>query len=592
MKVCIACLSCALLVGLGLALPRVAVGADDQEGALASYLDQPHLYVELFDLSALERDVRQSGIGRLASRFLPALEGHLEGDEVIERLGLDPVSLGRGELSIEDALATGLARLARDELGMSERDAVRVAASLGSRVSIAYDATGNECGDGSWAVSWSLRAGGADVVVDTLAPHVQAMAGEDAPELLVMRREGDGTHAAWSIEDDRELYVVVRPDLLALTSSESTLERLLERGSQPQGSGRVAVGSELELARAEAMRRDDSLWMWIDGALMERAAAREGKTALEVARVLGLDRIQSFQVSLSAANGQLASRLRIDKSGNDGLLGLLRGRQSEWRGLDQLTSDAFGVAGLCRSPSGLIHDLDALLERIDDTGDFDVAFATAQNTPLVRELLAPGALGDEVVLFARPGAAGIPMVYLAMPATPQLLEDLGRLRGGQTAFGGELSLRTKELEGHTCWMLTEGGGHGLAVTTQDDTLIASYSLLALQDYMRQRSRERVEDRAQLIASLRSDLASSQRATGHSPHELAGFAHVRMEPLAEFVWPWMMMGLTMSGVEGLEDLPDAIEIAEEIGDTTLILFELDDAIELRGRGLFGGLGVLF
>jgi hypothetical protein len=584
-------LATTLFLGLGAASPGQPAHTRDQGGALASYMDAPDVYVELFDLGALERDVRQSGIGRLAKRFMPLLEEHIEGDEVAEHLGLDPVALGRGDMTLEDAIATGLARLARDELGMSEGDAVRVAASLGSRLSISFEATGDDCDDGDWAVSWSLRAGGADVIVDTLAPHVSAMAGEDAPELVHMERTAGGVRAAWSVEDDEDVFVVVRSDLLAVTSSDTMVARLLGEKYESHDD-RYAVGTDFELARSEVIRSGESVWVWIDGTLLRRAAAEEGEDALDAMNVLGLDRLENIQVSVSGSDGQLSSRLRLEKSGSDGLLGLLRARSSEWHGLELLTSDSFGIAGLSRSPSGLVTELAGMLAHIEDAEDVHTAVAMAQSAPLIGELLAPGALGEETVVFARPGAAGIPMVYAAMPATGQLMNSLERLQEGASAFGGELSLRRKELEGSTCWMLTEGGGHGLAVTTQGDTLIASYSLLALQDYMRQRKRESAGERDALIASVRDQMRRAQVATGNSPGDVAGFVHVRVEPLAEMVWPWMMMGMSMGGVAGLEDLPDAVEIAEEIGDTTLILFELDDAIEVRGRGLFGGLGVLF
>jgi hypothetical protein len=56
-----------------------------------------------------------------------------------------------------------------------------------------------------------------------------------------------------------------------------------------------------------------------------------------------------------------------------------------------------------------------------------------------------------------------------------------------------------------------------------------------------------------------------------------------------VWPYAQLGLEWSGaIEDLESLPDPQEIARMVGDTTIVVLDLGDALELHGRGLLGGL----
>jgi len=560
------------------------------DGALAGYIDPPGIYLELFDLSKLEADVRQSGLGRLMDAFGPLLEGHMDGhaEEACERLGFDPLALARGQVSWEDALATGVARIARDELEMSEGDAVRVAASLGSRFSLA--AAGGD--DGDFAVAWSLRPGGAEALLNTLVPHLASHAGDDAPEPIRVERGPHGVRAAWKLDDG---FAVLRDDLLAITNSAETMNRILEEASASAadsgGGARQVVSSDFHDARMRGMQRGDGLWAWIDGTALRRSAARDGAEAVRVLQLLGLDGVEHMELALAGSDGQLTSRLRVEKRRSEGLLGLVRGRACEWNEMGRLTADTIAVAGLTRPPTDVLRELVHIAAQTEGGDGVGNAWAMAEDAPLLGDLLAPGMLQGESLVFVRPGAAGIPMVYAALHASPELKRRLGALQEGGSAFDGEATLRIKDIGGQRAWMLGDGN-YGLAVQGQGDTLIVSYSLLALQDYQRQRERERGEDRQVLIAGVRRALEGARAGADRPASELAGFLHVRVEPLAELGWPWLMMALSMSGVEGLEDLPDAVEIAEEIGDTTLLLFESSDVLELRGRGLFGGLGVLF
>jgi hypothetical protein len=583
----------AALFGAGpLPVAPPPAGPSLEEGALAAYIDPPAVYVELFDLSRLEADVRQSGLGRLMDTFLPMLEEQMDGhaDEVFDHLGIDPFDLAGGQLSWEDAIATSVARLARDELGMSEGDAVRVAASLGARFSMVVNQGAEE--EEEFAAAWSLRPGGAAVILDTLVPHLETLAGEDVPQPIHVERGADGVRAAWQVEDDEPGYIVLRDELIAVTNSEPMMRRVLgHAASSSTGGQRRAVSSEFHDARVGAMQRGDSLWAWIDGSAMRRSVAQEGPRAVQRFELLGLDGLENLQLALAGSEGQLTSRLRLEKRRSEGLLGLFRGRAADWRGLNELTADSIAVAGLTRPPTEVLRELVHMVAQMEDTDDVAAAWSMAESSPLLGDLLTPGMLHGESVVFVRPGAAGIPMVYATMQAGPELRQRLDRLQDGTPAFHGEATLRIKEIGGERAWMLGDGS-YGLAVQSHGDTLLASYSLLALQDYQRQRQRERADDRQALIAGVRESMRQARAATGRPASEVAGFLHVRVEPLAEMAWPWIMMGLSMSGVEGLEDLPDAVEIAEEIGDTTLILFESSNVLELRGRGLFGGLGVLF
>ena len=581
----------AALFGAGSLPSHPPAGPNGGEGALAAFIDPPAVYVELFDLSQLEADVRQSGLGRLMDTFLPMLEEQMDGhaEEAFDHLGVDPMALLGGELSWEDAIATSIARLARDELGMSESDAVRVAASLGTRFSLAVE---GEDDDEEFAAAWSLRPGGATVILDTLVPHIEGVVGDDVPEPIHVERGPNGVRAAWSLEDDEQAYIVLRDDLLSVTNSQHMMRRILGNAPSSSGAGeRRTVSSQFHDARVNGMQRGDSVWVWVDGVAMRRAAAEEGEDALRMLGVLGLDGVENMQLALAGSDGQLTSRLRLEKRRSDGLLGILRGRACEWNGMNNLTADSIAVAGLTRPPTEVMRELVHIVGQMEHADDVGAAWSMAESSPLLGDMLAPGMLHGESVVFVRPGAAGIPMIYAAMQASPELKRRLDSLQDGTSAFHGEATLRVKEIGGERAWMLGDGN-YGLAVQSHGDTLIASYSLLALQDYQRQRKREREGDRQALIAGVRESMRRARAATGRPASEVAGFLHVRVEPLAEMAWPWIMMGLSMGGVEGLEDLPDAVELAEEIGDTTLILFESSDVLELRGRGLFGGLGVLF
>ena len=71
-----------------------------------------------------------------------------------------------------------------------------------------------------------------------------------------------------------------------------------------------------------------------------------------------------------------------------------------------------------------------------------------------------------------------------------------------------------------------------------------------------------------------------------------FLHVRSARIAEWAWPYARLALQLTGaVEDPEDLPAGFEIAELMGDTTTVVYDLDEAIEVHGSGLLGGLALL-
>jgi len=572
-----------------------------QDGtSLSDYIEAPEVYFELFDLGALERDVRATGLGRMSTQLLPFFEQGLDEadmpDEVATIVRGTLVPMLGGDLSWEDGIATTIADVLEFKLGMASSDAVSVAAAVGARMSFAMDLDFGAGDQGEhWAMAWALRPGGDAAITDLLLPRIAQEAKVNLAEKTVhLERDASGAYGAWSVDEG---LVVVRPGIMAMVSDRAMADRLLNGAvadDYATGSRRPVV-TQFQMKRNDAMGQNNRAWLFVSGDLGAVKLEQEGEQERAAAEALGLDLMGDFEASLSTQNGQMLSRVRIEKRGPGGLLGLARGRAAEWKHLKMLTADSLVVAGIPQSPSVLIGDLTGLIAKAEATaGGSDVAMVGAmmQQNPILSALSDRGAFQDESVLFVRPGAAGIPMVYLAAGASPSLEQALADLAGYEVA-GAMMSVRTKEIDGQPAWIVSTpdmGKQWGLALMRRDEGVIASYSLLALQAYARQRSREHVEDRDALISGVRAQLAAGLRSGASA--NVAGFCHVRVEPLAEWVWPMALMGLSMSGVEGIEDLPDAVELAEQIGDTTLILYEFDDHIEMWGRGLLGGLGILF
>ena len=575
---------------LGIALLGVAPlsgwlgAAPDEYGALAPYLDgaEPDIYLELFDLPDLERDLRDSGLARLAERCLPLLDLELdvEGlDEAVDRLGFDPRDVLRGELSFEDALARSLYTLATEQLGVERDHALRLVASLGQRFSVALRPESERV-----AVSWSLRGGGYTELSRFLRQKGAELADRLDGGLVALDPGSAGAGEAWALELEGErVFLALRPDLLALTN-DSAWARAVAFGA---ARGR---GTETDLidARLAALLSGQPVWGWFGARAMGALAGSEGE--LRAQTILGLDGLESLQLSLGGEGGQFVSRLRVDfdARGPRGLFDLVQPGAVPWSGLDHVTGDTLLVLGLADGPAAVARRAVDLIQSLDGATvelALDSFLTGARDVPVLAELMDSGA-GGEAVFFLRSGAAGLPTPYLVLPAEARLLERLAALDpAGEAAV--EHRLKLQQLDGRPCWSIGSGM-EGLALTHVGDTVIAAQSAFALKDYLRQLDREGERSPVGPLPALRGAI----EARSSNTRRLIGFAHVRVEPLAESVWPWLMLGLNASGAEGLEDLPDAFEFAEEIGDTTLLLFEDDTGLELHGRGLFGGLGVLF
>lgn len=597
--------ACLLAAPPVLAAPVALRGTGLGDGtSLADYIEAPEVYFELYDITAFEQAVRGTGLGRLTAHLLPIVQQGLDEadlpDEAAEVVHGTLLPVLGGELSWEEGIAVTVASGLESEVGMTSGDAVSVAAAIGSRLSFAMEKDFTAGGEGEgehWAMAWSLRPGGDVAITDILLPHLAAKAGADIDaEQIHMERSAAGVFGAWKVDDG---IVVVRPGLMAAVSDRGMANRLLgnaSSGSAGGSGGRRAVVTQFQLKRSDSIATGDRAWLYVNGDLCAHECENGPEEQRAVMEALGIHRLGDFEAGIGAKHGQMVTRMRLEKRGSGGLISLVRGRAATWKNMRLLTADTLVVGGLPQSPSVAIGDITNLINAAataaGDGGELADLGALIQANPVLASLSDRGAFTNETLLFVRPGAAGIPMVYLAAEATPALDHALSNLTEYEVS-GGMLRVRTKQIDGQPAWMITtaeSGKQWGLAVMRRDGAVIGSYSLLALQDYARQRGREYVEERQALIESVHTQLTTSMRPGSAS--NLAGFLHVRVEPLAEWVWPMALMGLSMSGVAGLEDLPDAVELAEQIGDTTLLLYDFDDRVEVWGRGLLGGLGIIF
>jgi hypothetical protein len=575
--------------------PGPGCAAPVQDGALAGFIRSPDVYVEVSDLGRLERDLRQSGLGRLVERILPLLEESLE--EHAEA-GVEPVKEflararegGEGELW-ERAVRALLEELA-PQVGLGPAEAARAAAALGPRVSIAVQAPGEgSAKEGEPVFGWSLRSGGAEILAGEILPRVQqALAGkiEVAPVAL------EGTARAWRLgPEDRGRFLVLRSEMLVWTSSRDLLAAL---SSEPS-AGRSSETPFLAARRA-GLQRGDALWCWLDGDLVRRGAEGEGEEALAALGALGIDTIEDIVFGLSERAGQLTTRLRVSRRGHAGIFALARGARSDWRSLDALTSDTLAVAGLPHSAREVAQGVTLLAARVSPEAAAEVGSAWRElaGAPLLGALLSGDALADETLILMRPGPALKPAGYLVLPGGPGFDTAFAGLDASTKLAAKGWTLSGKPLEGDTCWILApeqrSSGPIAMALFRQGDLALITDGAYAVKDWLRQRSREDPEARERLIRGLRASLEGEIAAVGSQPEHLAGFLHVRTEALAGFLWPAVMMVLGMAGVQGFEDLPDAEEAARLLGDTMILILEDERALEVHGRGALGGLGIVF
>jgi hypothetical protein len=403
------------------------------------------------------------------------------------------------------------------------------------------------------------------------------------------------------------LFLVLRPDLAAL-SNDSAWARALASGAVPGSAGGDADGAnDLAPAREAALRAGAPVWTRVDGRLLADLA--RGADAGAAFERLGLDTVRSLELSLGGRGGQLESRLRLalEPGERRGLFARLGASSAGWSGpLALLPADSFFVAGLAggggRGPAQVGRDLLELATSAVGLQALGGVWERLAGAPLLGELAraeGAGASGEQALVVVRPGPAAFPVAYPLVRGGDALRARLEALPASATAPEA-LAARPRQVDDASCWVLSRGGREQ-ALMHQEGALLGAQSLVALQDWARARRRDAAAPAGAGLSALAAELETAASpsfggaagATG--ARRLAGFAHVRTTPLVEAVWPWVLMGLSLGGgggAEGLESLPDAYELAEEIGDTTLLVFDCGDAVELTGRGLFGGLGVLF
>jgi hypothetical protein len=575
-----------------LALPGTA-SAPSQGGALAGFIRSPDVYVEVADLGRLEYDLRKSGLGRLVERILPLLEESLEGHA---GAGAEPVreflARTRGEGQLWERAVRALLEELGPQLGLTPAESARAAEALGPQVSLAIQAPGDgSAEEGEPVFGWSLRSGGAEILVAEILPHVRQV---QAGKVEIAPQGRGGTVRAWRLgPEERGPFLVLRSDMLIWTSSRDLLPVL---AAEPW-EGRTSETPFLA-ARHAGRQRGDALWCWLDGDVVRRGAEAEGEEELAAMAALGLDTIENVTFGLSERYGQLTTRLRIARKGRSGIFALARGRQASWRGLEALTSDTLAVAGLPHSAREVAQGVSILAARIspEAAGELGAVWSEVAGAPLLGALLGGDALAEETLIVLRPGPAFMPATYVVLPGGPSFGAAFTGLDATTSLAAQGWTLSGKALDKKTCWILSPerpgGQSMSMALFRHGDLALVSDKALAIKDWLRQRSREDPEARARLVASLRDSLEREVAAAGSKPEHLAGFLHVRTEALAGFLWPAAMMVLQMAGAQGLEDLPDAEEAARLVGDTMILILEDERALEIHGRGALGGLAIVF
>lgn len=558
---------------------------------------EPELWIEVPDMDRLGEEIAGTSLGKLwvalAEDFDPA--------EIAMQFDLPEEALERGATGGVRGLLLGLAL----DLGLSEDRAELWSESLGGELVLArFPRPDGSPPLAGLAFGASLRPGRSSTLAGEVLDALEAVDGPwggHGIELVELARGETETRAVWSWEAGGELpagYLVVRPGLLAC-AFERDLAELLAAEAAP------APREDLQLerfrkARASSRERGELVWLRLGGEELARAGADPRARALLSA--LDLHEVGCIELGLATRSGQIGSRLRIEPRE--------RAHPSEreerapapspsWSSLEVLPGDTLAVLGIARSPRALAEVLGGISGALGGSLPSSI-LAQLDATPLFGRLSGKGALADETLLFARSAGPGMPLFYAAVPTTPAIEKTFGSLAGHgerELSLGQGLLVRQRQLTDNEAWVFFRGAPDAprsfLALTRLGEAWVGSDVSAQLQSLQRQRERERLAVREEGLRRLRAAIADEVAQSGHSTRDVVAFLHVRSSALVEMLWPYAQLGLQWTGaVEDLETLPDPLELAERIGDTTIVVFDLDGALELRGRGLLGGLALLF
>jgi hypothetical protein len=570
----------------------VARAAPQDLGALLD--SEPDLWVEVGDLDRLSAEVAGTSLGRLA-RLLTA---DLDPAEIALRLSLPEEALRAAAGGDAREVLRGLAI----DLGLDPVRADALVASLAGGLTLARAARDRDAPElAGLALAASLRPGGslrlAQEVLPELEPGPDGRRRQRGLELLQLAQEGPECRAAWSWQATGELppgFVVVRPGMVALTFERDLAERLLGAAAPEGGDGSADA---LARARSASRERGELVFARVSGERLARAGA--DPEARVILGALGLDGLVGIELGIGTRAGQLTSRVRLERpAAREGPApDALAGREpADWSSLELITTDTLAVLGVARSPWATA-ELVAGLTGERSTSTFLERLGKA---PLFGALRGTGALRSETLVFVRAYGPGVPMLYAATPATPvvdKAFDVLGRGQASDVPLGKGLMMRRRPLSDGEAWILyseERGAPRSVfALTRAERSWVGSDVSAQLQSLLRQRGRERLAARAQAVRRLRQAIAEEVAAARSSPQAVVAFLHVRAAALAELLWPYAQLALQVTGaVDDPEALPDPLDLAESLGDTTVVVLDLGDAVELRGCGLLGGLTVVF
>ena len=573
---------------------------------LADWAPHALVYVELPDLERMEADLAGSSLARLWERVGPALGGLLETAHAHAAAGGldDEVALRALELAREGfkprAALEAAGRHMASELGLPEEQGARLMASLEGPLSACVLAHSSESGAQSlsMALASGLQAGASVWIAENVMAHLEradGSAGHAKLELLSMERPAkDEVRALWRLAaaEGQEQYLVLRPRMLAWSSGRGFAQELLAAAA-PSDTGVLAQ------ARRVSRERNEFLWARISG-----DALRADPDSLRTLEAAGLEKLEHVLVGLGVERGQLATRVRLQGLSKNGLASLLTASKATWSGLELITADTLAVAGLPRNLREIVTLLPGIATALNPAAGAEMQALLSQvmSDPLFQPLFAPETLLGETILFVRPGAAMTPMPYLALAAAPRIEVALAQAEAEVARIDAELAraralqppppalppgrvVRVRELGGERCLVISASpkrNAPSIAFLRAGPGLLVSNSSFSIENWLRQRGRERIASREELVASLRTAPGSTPPAG-----ELVAFVHVRTQPLVEWVWPVLMMGVKLAGASDLEGMPDAVDVADMLGDTRWRLYRDGDALELRASGLLGG-----
>jgi hypothetical protein len=586
----------ALCVSAGLWLAGAAGAQQDKHGTdLLELLERPvDFWLEVHDFDVLVDEFQTTRLAQLVAR----LSESVDAEGLAQSLSL-PSELPEGLLNEASGGARGVLRELALEAGVPEEQADLLLDSLSGNACVAWLAAA-EPEDGDFAdlvVSVGLAPGGSTALVDqVLAALEEDPASSKRPELVELARENAETRAAWRwpLAPARASgFLVVRGGLAAWCFQREVALQLLHAEPGKQSTAALALGP----SRTQSRARSERILLRLQGGRLEDLT-HDSDVSLMMA-ALGLDGLRSFELGLRIEQGELVSRLRFEGAG-PAVEGAARDAQASattWSSLDVLPADALVVLGVRQSPWALARGIAAFLSATDHGAHSRIVERFAA-VPFFAILAQPGVLRDETLLFARPAGSVVPMVYLATPQTPGFSEPFRKIvaRGDRDVLlGSELRLQRKSAAGLDAWVLFDDQPDKsrslFSLASFEDTWVLSDVSAHLHNLAQHRTRERLTVREENVAAVRAALLARVSASGHAPSRMSAFLHVRSTPIVEFAWPYAQMVLQYSGaVEDPEDLPDAFEVGELLGDTTLVVFDLDGAVEVWGSGLLGGLAL--